>query len=76
MKRENCKITFTSGGKSVTVSGDDFSGFARTLGKEEKVDNCPRCHSRNFRQWLWLKRVMRKCHVCGRIWSYDEEANK
>ncbi len=72
--KEPYTITLSSGGRTVTVSGADFSGLAKSLQKEEKVDNCPRCHGKDFRQWHWLGRVMNKClrPGCGRIWSWNQ----
>lgn len=71
MKREQYTVTFTSGDKTATVSGDELSGLVKSLSKEERVEECPRCHKCNFRRWIWLKRVMHKCLNCGRIWAYE-----
>ena len=63
-------ITLTTGKKSVSINDYDLHGLVQTLGKEERVDACPRCHRRHFKNWLWLGRVMHKCLGCGRIWSF------
>ena len=72
MKKENLKVTFTAGRRSSTITSDELHGLVSTLGKEERVDACPRCHLKHFEQWIWLDRVMHKCLGCGRIWSYEE----
>ena len=71
MKKEDLKVVITTKGKSVETSADVLHQLARTLRKNEYNLSCPRCHSKDFRQWHWLKRVMHKCNKCGRIWSYD-----
>ena len=67
---ENGKITFSSGGRTAEITSKDLSQLARTLHKNEYNLNCPKCHGKDFRRWVWLKRVMHKCNKCGRIWSY------